>query len=491
MRRITWLVIPFSLALGACEGTAFSAHSDTVAEAAGQQLSAERVAEFITSVKGATPTDQMVDAVAGLWVDYTLFAQAVADNSLGSDSAFVSAAMWPEVAQFTAGHWMDSLLAVRGKVTPEVIDSAYKAGGVRVLQHVLVQVDPSATDAKRSQAERKIERILQRAERGTDFGTLALENSDDIATKVDSGFLPPSPRGSFVPAFDSVAWGLAPGQMSGVVPTSYGFHIIKRATEAQAKTRLIPVLQQQLAAVVDSAYKAELDSIYDIELASGAAARAREALSDLSDARSNNDALAKYKGGELTVAQFALWVQANIQNPVQAQQQLAQMQQLPDSVIERGIKVTANLSLFLKAATDAGMELTPDQWQEVKTEFKGGVDSLKATIGLGPEVLDSTASKADRERAAALRVDQFFDQIASGQKRPRLLPGMLAWTLREDAKAKINPAGIKRAVELAQAKITADSTAAVAAGSTGAAGMGNAPKVVEPAPGGPPVPNGN
>ena len=43
-------------------------------------------------------------------------------------------------------------------------------------------------------------------------------------------FCLPSPKGKFVAAFDSAGWTLAPGAVSGVVETPFGFHIIKRPT---------------------------------------------------------------------------------------------------------------------------------------------------------------------------------------------------------------------------------------------------------------------
>ena len=114
--------------------------------------------------------------------------------------------------------------------------------------------------------------------------------------------------------------------------------------------------------------------------------------------------------------------------------------------------------------------------------FQESVDTLKASIGLGADVIDPNASEADRRRAAALRVDQFFDRMTQGQARMQVLPGMLTWTLRRDAKAHINPAGLQQAVALAQAQLGADST-----GATGAA----PPGPIRQAPGGPPVTGGD
>ncbi|MEO8479227.1 MAG: peptidylprolyl isomerase [Gemmatimonadota bacterium] len=492
MRRSLRLTVPMSLLVLACQGDAFTAHPDIAARAAGQELTAARVAEIMTSVKGVTVNPEAADFVARLWTDYTLFAQAVASNSLTTDSAMVNDAMWVDVAEITAGHWIDSLIARRAAVTPERVDSAYAAGGLRVLQHVLIQVDPSATQAARDAARRKIDGIMTKAAAGADFGTLAIDNSDDVATKVDSGFLPASPRGAFVAVFDSAAWLLAPGEMSPVIVTTYGFHVIKRATEAQAKARLVQALQTPLVQAMEASYFAELDSLNHIELKSGAPAKAREAIGDLNRAGKNNSVLATYRDGKLTVAEFARWIRAMTQDPAQGPQQIAQMQQLPDSALEAGIKTVASRYLLLRDAKEAGIGITPAEWADLQTQFAESVDTLKASIGLGPDVIDPAASEADRKRAAALRVDQFFDRMTSGESRLRMLPGMLAWTLRErSSDAGVNPAGVAQAVDLAQAKMAAQQPDGGAPMVDSAGRPVGAPPAIQPAPAGPPIPGGN
>ncbi len=489
MRRSLLLVGSLAFTLGACGGDAFTAHPDVVAKAAGQELSASRVAEILTSVKGVNVTPEAARFVASLWVDYTLFAQSVADGSLESDSTAIANAMWVDVAEITAGHFFDSLIARRAQVTPEAVDSAYKAGDVRVLQHVLITVDPAATEAERASARQKIDRIHGQAAAGADFGKLALDNSGDVSTKVDSGFLPPSPKGAFVAAFDSAAWLLEPGQVSDVVVTSYGFHVIRRASEAQAKSRIEQWLPNPLVGAMEKAYFAELDSVNDVKLVDNAAARAKEALADLGKAGSSTRTLVTYKDGKITEADFAKWVRAMTADPVQGPQQLEQMRQVPDSVMDQALQQVAQRYLFLRSAQGEGIGITADEWQQIKGNFEASVDTLKTTIGLGPDVIDPKAPEADRRRAAALRVDQFFDRMTQGQQRMRLLPGMLTWSLRQHAAGAVNPAGVQQAVSLAQAIVSARDSAN--GGADSAAGAAGVASPIKPAPGGPPVPGGS
>jgi peptidyl-prolyl cis-trans isomerase D len=432
----------------------FSAHADVAAEAGGQRLTPERLGQIMNSGKGVRPNREAANFVSNVWVDYALFAQAVADGKLPLDSASVAKAVWPELAELRGSHWHDSLMARRSKIGPHDADSVYNANQVRVLQHILFRVAPNAVPTARNVARRKAEGALARVKGGADFGAVASQLSEDPGSKADKGFLPPSPKGRFVPVFDSVGWALAPGAVSGVVETPFGYHIIKRPAEEAVRDRLTTYLVQNAGTRLDSIYMDSLAIKADIKVAKGAAAAMRAASENPEEARGSKKTLASFKGGQLTVGEFLRWLQAL------PPQYAAQLRQADDSMLTQFARVLSQNVLLLRQADSAKIGVTPAEWQSMAANYRGQLDTLRGEMGLDTVALwDSTVAARDRNKVAAAKVEEYFDRLVSGKSRLRPLPSALAGLLRERSGYKIYGSGLKRAVELAEAeRAKADST---------------------------------
>lgn len=104
---------------------------------------------------------------------------------------------------------------------------------------IATQASPEAKAAARAKAES----LLAEIRRGGDFEQLARRESMDTETKEQGGDLGWNRRDQMVPEFDRMMFALAPGQVSPVVETIYGFHIIKvdrvRPSEVKARHILI------------------------------------------------------------------------------------------------------------------------------------------------------------------------------------------------------------------------------------------------------------
>lgn len=98
-------------------------------------------------------------------------------------------------------------------------------------------------------AHKKAQLILDRARKGEDFAKLAKENSDDPGSKDNGGEYDFFGRGKMVPEFEKAAFELKPGEVSGLVETQFGFHIIK--LEAR-RTAASPAIDQKVRQQITS-----------------------------------------------------------------------------------------------------------------------------------------------------------------------------------------------------------------------------------------------
>lgn len=100
------------------------------------------------------------------------------------------------------------------------------------VSHILVTYSGTGelVEAQRTR-EQALQRAMDaafRAHKGEDFAALVREYSDDTASAKKGGVLPPIRYGQTVPEFEDAAFHLKPGQVSDVVETQFGFHVIKR-----------------------------------------------------------------------------------------------------------------------------------------------------------------------------------------------------------------------------------------------------------------------
>jgi peptidyl-prolyl cis-trans isomerase D len=141
-------------------------------------------------------------------------------------------------------------LRAKVNVTPQEIESYYNAN-VQQFQmpeqvrasHILLKTDGKDEAAVRKQAED----ILKEAKApGADFAALAKKYSEDDGSKVNGGDLDYFTKGRMVPEFEQAAFSMQPGQISDLVKSQFGFHIIKVVDKKAASTRSLDEVRAQI-----------------------------------------------------------------------------------------------------------------------------------------------------------------------------------------------------------------------------------------------------
>jgi peptidyl-prolyl cis-trans isomerase C len=142
-------------------------------------------------------------------------------------------------------------------VTDQEIEEFYQAHQDRLkmpskirAQHIFVKLDPRAPEATQAAARKKINTAAEKVKNGDDFGVLALKYSEDPNTAQKGGDLGYFGKGDLLPEFDQAAFTLDPGQVSPVVQSRVGLHIIKITDKKDPVVPPLADIKTQVAQLV-------------------------------------------------------------------------------------------------------------------------------------------------------------------------------------------------------------------------------------------------
>jgi peptidyl-prolyl cis-trans isomerase C len=93
-------------------------------------------------------------------------------------------------------------------------------------RHILIKVDPVGDESQKAETRKKIEEIQKKVQKGEDFETLAKEFSEGPSS-AKGGDLGYFRRGQMAKPFEEAAFMLRQGEVSSIVETKYGYHLIK------------------------------------------------------------------------------------------------------------------------------------------------------------------------------------------------------------------------------------------------------------------------
>lgn len=448
MRRSLTTLVTLVLTLAACEGfkEAMTAHVDVAAQAGNQELSVDRLAALLSRAK-VPPTPQIARALTDLWVNYQLLGQAAAHGDSLNDPKRMDEALWPIIAQERMGKWREQLSKDAAGLDTANLEARYDRGEMLAAQHILLTVPQNATPAQRDSIRKRAEAIRRQAT-SANFAQLARENSQDPSSAARGGALGVFPKGMMVKEFQDAVVALKPGQISPVVETQFGYHIIRRSTFPEVKDQFARAVNAEVLRAADSTRYAKLIAEGDIKLRDDAVAAARAAAKDL-DAHAKDDAvLATSKAGTFTVGRLVRWVSAY---PGPQRMQIEQgLQQAPDSQVVMFLEGMVQNELMLKQADSANVQLDSTELADLHTRFVQIVTSAWDRLGVAPKTLaDSGSSESQRERVAAAQVDQYLDRLMAQQTQFVEVPDPVQSVLRDTYDWKINQAGLDRAVERA------------------------------------------
>ena len=167
-----------------------------------------------------------VDEYVDLFINYKLKVAAALDAKYDTLTSFKTEFAQYRDQQVRPAFVTDAdMEAEAHKIYNETVEKIGPDGLIRVA-HILITAKQQAPQSEWDAAKVRIDSIYQALKNGADFEELATRLSQDPGSARQGGLLPFVQRGQLVKEFENAAYALQPGEMSGVVQSPYGYHII-------------------------------------------------------------------------------------------------------------------------------------------------------------------------------------------------------------------------------------------------------------------------
>jgi parvulin-like peptidyl-prolyl isomerase len=469
MKRTFAVAAIAALTLSACSGLrdALNAHTDWVARAGSAELSVKQLAELIGKSRAPVRKD-IAKSIANVWVDYQLLGAAAAHNDSLADAKLIDEAMWPAIANMKARKWYDVVSKTWGVEDTAAAQRQWANGEIMAADHILL-LTQNMPDAQKAEVRKRAEALRARVT-PANFASLASVNSQDPNSARQGGSLGLFPKGSMVPEFERAVLALKPGEISPIVATQYGYHIIRRPTYDQVKNQLLLASKGRTVAIAESTYLAKLEAGGKIEVRKGAIATVKALANDPDAYRRDNSVLATSTAGKFTTSRLVGWLETLPPNA----RVLDQIKQMPDSMVTQLVRRFANNELVLKQADSAKIRIEPAELNQLHSSFINAVRSAWTQLGVTPVLLqDSAKAPSDREKLAASRINDYFTRMVQEQAPFVPVPTPLSNILRSKYDYSLNDAGFDRAVEEASKIRNSADSARTAGQPSSAVPLGN------------------
>jgi parvulin-like peptidyl-prolyl isomerase len=404
-----------------------------VARVGDQELTVDQVVDLLVDQEDLPNQREVVVELANLWVDYTLLAQAVARDSTLSDLD-LEPLIREQIEQALIFQLRDSVIQVDTVVSDDELRDRYAReapGATLTARHILLPFPPAGSQEQRDSVRAQLQTLRERAMAGESFADLARRFSQDPATAPQGGDLGSFSRGDMVKPFEDAAFALEPGEISQVVETPYGFHLIQ-VTDREApdfaavRGAYRSRVQTERTRQAESTYVAGLEERAAPTTAEEALEVVKEVARDPSarlSGRAARRSLVSFDGGAFTVGDLQFFLQS------QDRQSRDRVAAAPDEQLEELLSGLVRRELLVAEARAVGLE--PPR-QQVDSLVAGAVkELLQVAEDIGLRELDRAPGEG-LGPAIARAVNQSLMDVLTGAS-PVFPLGQISFQLRRQA----------------------------------------------------------
>lgn len=411
LRAGAWLSCLALAALVACGG---GEEESVVAEVGDEQFTVEEVAEFMVENGSGANIEAVREAIDQM-IDFELVQQrARADHQLTATES-LQVKEWEEV--LLINQFRQDVVWESVEIDSAELRDWYEENvGEEVrARHVLIRVPRNASEEEKAEARRKADSLRQAiVGAGTDFEEVAREHSEDPGSAPRGGDLGWVRQGQMVEAFDEAAFGTPEGEVSPVVETQFGFHVIEVTGK---RKRSFEEMREEIAQEVAGPRRTEVEQAYVTRLMETSGVEFFEenidaliAMMDEQRAPSEEQErlrLATFREGKITLGE--IWELYQALPPANRQA----IDRLDQEGMIRALSTIVQQRLLLARAREAEVELDSSR-QSALDERVGALYAqahLREAARGQLEVTDSLARAYYREHREFYQ-DQSYEEVA-------------------------------------------------------------------------------
>lgn len=433
------------LLLTVAAGCGDLADRGVAARAGDWTLTEARLAELIVLAQPFPLDSLAVHQLADHWVSTAALSlrSAAGDSLLGSEA--LAEATWLERREAVLDADREARLGSEITLDAASAEEIFADGRLRLVAHALRRVGPETSSSERVLQQRTAERLLSNLVEGGSWDQVVAE-SEDQATRSAGGLMGLFAAGELPSTLDRAVFQLEPGQVSSVVQSSQGFHIVYRPRHEEVGSLYMEHLRQRFLAESDAAANREELASRGFEATVGGAAVLGRMAQDPTEWLESAQPLASWEGGALGAGVVARYLDFFP----------------PESLAE-----------LAAAAGDARVQLITDLGiRELRY-----MDAVAAGEGLSPTLEESfAAAHADEieywtgeleldapDAPSRSALTRHMELLVSRQLDARSLPPLLEEWLRGRIDHTVRPRGVLASIVLARGMLAE-------AGGTGGSG---------------------
>ena len=432
------LFLTLALAVVACEP---GAHPGAVARVGGWSLGADRLADLLVLAQPFPLDSGAVGALVDQWVSMAALAQRAAAGVDLAGPEPMDASLWLERRQALLDAERRDRLGADTTVSRERAAAAFRSDTLRLLAHVLRRTGPGASAEERDLQRRTAQDILDDLLAGGSWSA-AVARSEDAETRDEGGLLGLMRPEEVRAPLRAAAARLQPGQVSSLVESSLGYHILYRPRWEDVAGLYTRLLSERLAHAADSVASRDLLVARHVRVAPQALAAVRGMAAEPEVARPDGEPLSAWDGGALTLGVAERYVAALPEDD------RARLARSDDEAATDFLDQLSAREIRVADAGRRGVAPDPATLTELEALHRRDVGRLRAELEMDGSTTITEAA-----------VDRYMERVVARQVEFQPLPPLFrAWLLRA-VDWSVDPRAQRDAIESARRLLDATGSA--------------------------------